>query len=112
MSVVRYLSYKDYGLSDEEIKYILSYCRSDRADKELIKQASEQVNIDLAGYLYQSVMHKESYEKLGRVPISKGDFYAYRRRLLARLKKELIEQGELIVIDGKIWSWGLVEDVN
>lgn len=95
MSAIRNCKYKDYGLKSTEIFFILNYCQSEQADDELIHQCSTRVNQDLAEYLYKSVKKKKSYERLGYVPINKCDFYAYRRKLLALLKVELVYRGEM-----------------
>lgn len=109
MPTVRKTTYKDYGLSQQDIEFLLAYCRSMNPDKELIRHCAEEECSGYAEQLFKSVVQKRSYERLGYVPIGKVDFYAHRRRMLSRLKYELMKDGTMLVIDGKIWSWGLLK---
>ena len=79
----------NYRLSNLDKKFLLNYCRSKDADINLIRQCAEVSNSSISDYLVLSVTKKKSYERLGYVPITKGDFYAYRRKLLAELKIRL-----------------------
>lgn len=104
MSAVRRTSYKDYGLTEQEARFLLAYCKSDKADRKIIMECAAYSNSNIAYYLFKSVVENRSYDRLGYVPITKGDFYAYRRKLLAELKDKLITSGQLLIINGNIWS--------
>lgn len=105
MSAVRTMSYNDYKVSEQEKIYLLNYCRNEKADRNIIIACAEDTNNQISDFLFRSVTAKKSYEHLGYVPISKGDFYAYRRKMLYLLKMRLIDNGTLVIIGGNIWSW-------
>ena len=102
MSAVRGMK---YNVTEEEKRWLLIYCRSTKADRDLIMECAMDADPGTAKMLFKSLTEKRSYERLGFVPRTKGDFYAYRRKLLANLKKKLIENGTLVIISGNIWSW-------
>lgn len=95
----RLKGYVDYGLTDTRVKEILEYCRT-TARSELIMQAAEKANPELAIYLVESLKERMSYYKLYKkyfIPLSCSDFYGYRRLTISLLNDVLIEQkGKLI----------------
>lgn len=108
MPALRRKSYDDYGLSQQDIEFLLAYCRSKNSDKNLIQECARYSNSGISEYLSRSVLQKRSYEHLGYVPIGKVDFYAYRRKMLADLKRRLQDRGDMLIIGGQNWSWFLI----
>lgn len=105
MSAIRHSTYEDYNITKSEKEFIVNYCQSVKADKDIIRECAESANNGIAEYITQSLIENKSYDNLGYVPINKGDFYAYRRKTLYLIKQRLVESGILIIIGGNIWSW-------
>lgn len=86
----RRTSYKDYGISDEEVEYIIKFClNSNDEEKELIKEALSKLNPYISPIIFQSLVSKKSYEKLCQkdyLYIGKEDFYGYRRLGIYHIK--------------------------
>ena len=87
-------SYNDYGLSDKEVIYIKNLCRN--ADEEtlnIIINALSELQPYIAPYVYFSLVKNMSYEDIcakNYIFIGKGDFYGYRRKGMACIKRWLI----------------------
>lgn len=87
-------SYNDYGLSDKEVVYIKNLCRN--ADEEtlnIIINALSELQPYIAPYVYFSLVKNMSYEDIcakNYIFIGKGDFYGYRRKGMACIKRWLI----------------------
>lgn len=97
--------YKDYGFEDGEEQHIKEYCRRDDfSDHDLLLKSAISANPCIANDLYYSVVKGLSYEAIDRmrsIPISKADFYGYRRKCLAIFRNWLLFYGKLDVICGK-----------
>lgn len=91
----RYKKYSDYGLTNDDIQSVMQYCSSDEADTDMIMSCAIMANDALAGYLYESVVNRASYGSMYFVPITKTDFYAYRRKMIAIICKCMRENGIL-----------------
>ena len=96
---IRKAGYEDYGMREDEVRRLIAYCRSGTIfdDHEMLLQAAKAAKRDIANLLYFSITNKCSWEKLDTinyVPISKGDFYAYRRKTLALFRQALIKCGK------------------
>lgn len=87
-------SYNDYGLSDEEVRYIKGFCRNaEEEDKVIIINALSELQPYIAPYIYFSLVKNMSYEDIcakNYIFIGKGDFYGYRRKGMACIKRWMI----------------------
>lgn len=79
----REMSYEDYGITNDEVDYILKFCRNaNEEEKEFIKIALSKLNPYISPFIFRSLVEKESYEDIDKenyLWISKNDFYAERR---------------------------------
>lgn len=93
----RNMSYKDYGISENEIPYIIDFCRNaNEEQKKIIKDALAILQPYIAPYVYYSLVDNMSYDDLYAkhcLYISKVDFYAYRRKGMAEIKDAIISNG-------------------
>lgn len=84
----RVAGYRDYGLKPEEAREIKKYCASsDFNEHQLLFTSAMSTNKELAADLYYSILKGLSYEDLDRIcymPIPKGDFYGYQRKVIGR----------------------------
>lgn len=88
-------SYRDYGLTDVEIEYIKDICRNADTEqkKAVIKIALSELSPYIASKCLDSLINNKSYEDLCKEEylfITKVDFYAYRRKGMAAIKRWLI----------------------
>ncbi len=83
-SVLRFVTWSDYGISEERLNELKFICRSGKYDS-LIRRAAYRTDETAAEFLIKSATKNLSYNKiefdftLGRVPIGRTDFYAIRR---------------------------------
>ena len=79
--LVRNTRLRHYGI-DEELAKQLRVQATLSENEKLLRFAAEQSNEGIADYLVESFVCRKSYERLALekdVPISRNDFYAYRR---------------------------------
>lgn len=98
----RHLGYADYGIGEEERKELFRMCRStDRDTEQALMEAAHESNEAIADELYQSLHDGVSYEHLdavrGLLPVSKEDFYAYRRQALYLFKEKVTARNRAVV---------------
>lgn len=90
----RNMSYSDYGISDNEMHYILDFCRNSNEDqKAIIKNALAELQPYIAPYVYYSIVDNMSYEDIcakDYIYMSKGDFYGHRRKGMDAIKRWMI----------------------
>lgn len=90
-------SYKDYGLTLDEVAYIKDFCRNaDEAQQGMIRNALAEIQPYIAPFVFYSLVDNLSYEELNKhhyVYIGKGDFYGYRRQGMAAIKRWMILYG-------------------
>ena len=90
-------SYEDYGISEKEVMYILDFCRNATQDQKfLIKNALSELQPYIAPYVYFSLVDNLSYERMCQkdyIYMGKVDFYAYRRKGMAAIKRWMILYG-------------------
>ena len=87
---VRSAGYQHYGLDKQCAKEIIDECLSngpfiDDSGNDILKAAADLSNVQISAEIYDSIRNGLSYEKISQkryVPISKVDFYAYRRLCL------------------------------
>lgn len=89
----RFTGYDDYGFLPGEEKAIKEACRKINVEpRVLISMAAFRANPGIAEDITFSIINGVSYEKIciiRNVPISKVDFYAYRRKCLYYVKEIL-----------------------
>ena len=87
-------SYDDYGLNEKEVRYIKEFCRSASEEEQvIIRNALSELQPYIAPYVYYSLVDNLSYEHVcakNYIFIGKGDFYGYRRKGMAAIKRWLI----------------------
>ena len=87
-------SYNDYGIEENEINYIKEFCRnSNEEDKAIIKNALSELHPYIAPYVYYSLVENLSYEDVcakNYIFMGKCDFYGYRRKGMASIKRWMI----------------------
>lgn len=85
------MSYEDYGISDDEVQYIKTFCKnSDDKQKLLIKCALSELQPYIAPYVYYSLVDNLSYDDIcakNYLYIGKGDFYGHRRKGMESIKR-------------------------
>lgn len=95
-------SYIDYGFEPGEEKKIMEYCSDGHfSEHDLLLQSAISANPYIASDLYYSIVNGVSYEsleKIKQIPLSKPDFYGYRRKCLAIFRNWLLLYGKLDAI--------------
>ena len=90
----RQKTYSDYGISEEEVKYIKKFCQNaNDEEKRIIKTALSELNPYIAPYIFYSLVDNLSYEDIcakNYLYIGKGDFYGHRRQGMAAIKRWMI----------------------
>lgn len=93
------MSYKDYGITEKEMHYILDFCRnSNDEQKKIIRNALAELQPYIAPYVYYSLVDNLSYEDIcakeasggSYLYIGKGDFYGHRRKGMEAIKRWMI----------------------
>lgn len=95
------MSYEDYGISKDKALELKEKCRTlHENEKLLLWECCAVANNDLKYFLYHSLINNLSYDKIyvrSYVPITKDDFYAYRRKALCLFNQELAKKIYIIV---------------
>ena len=90
-------SYSDYGITEEEKKYIFDFCRSaDDKQKAIIKEALSELNPYISRYIYRSLVYNQSYDDICKeeyIFMRKEDFYGYRRKGMEAIKRYMLLYG-------------------
>lgn len=85
--------YNDYGLTKKDILQVKKYIQEPGfREWRLLRDCATEANKEIATELYDSLKSNLSYEKLScqrLVPISKGDFYVYRRICICMFYKKM-----------------------
>lgn len=93
----RQKTYSDYGISEEEVKYIKKFCQNaNDEEKRIIKTALSELNPYIAPFIYYSLVDNLSYEDIcskNYIYIGKGDFYGHRRQGMESIKRWMILYG-------------------
>lgn len=93
----RLMSIEDHGLTKEEYESIKEYCMSGKfQDHGLLIQSAMEANSSICAELYTSLVLGASFERIDSlryIPLSKPDFYAYRRKTVAIFKDYMIQVG-------------------
>lgn len=87
--------YKDYGLSNDDVKRLKSLCKKLDEDGQIaLFGCAVSANIGVASLIYISLVYGLSYDLISSImyiPISKTDFYAYQRYCLYLFSKKQSE---------------------
>ena len=90
-------SYSDYGITEDEVRYIKSFCQNaDDEQKNIIRNALAELQPYIAPYVFYSLVDNLSYEDIcakNYIYIGKGDFYGHRRQGMAAIKRWMILYG-------------------
>ena len=98
MGTVRNTYMSDYGLSFDESKKIVDYCRTACGyDQQLILQAAQEVYPEIAPYLFFSLTTGIGYDRMGNIPMQRKDFQGYRRKTIETYNRYMILNGKQIV---------------
>ena len=93
----REMSYSDYGITDQEVKYIKEFCQNANDDEQhIIKTAFSDLTPYIAPFIFYSLVDNLSYEDIcakNYLYIGKGDFYGHRRQGMAAIKRWMILYG-------------------
>ena len=93
----REMSYSDYGITDQEVKYIKGFCQNANDDeKHIIKTALSELTPYIAPFIFYSLVDNLSYDDICAkkyIYIGKGDFYGHRRQGMAAIKRWMILYG-------------------
>lgn len=93
----RQKTYSDYGISDEEVKYIKGFCQNANDDEQhIIKTALSELTPYVAPYVFYSLVDNLSYEDIcakNYLYIGKGDFYGHRRQGMESINRWMILYG-------------------
>lgn len=91
---VRRKGYKDYGFDTKEGRRLIDFCGHLSAeDQYILRQCAICAYPEIQDALFESIVHNISYDVLnGRqyIPLSKTDFYAYRRLCLMYFRNFLM----------------------
>jgi hypothetical protein len=85
-------SYEDYGIKDNEIDYIKQFCIKSNAEQQeqIVKIALSELGPYIALKCLDSLVNNKSYEDLCKeeyLCVGKNDFYGYRRKGMAAIKR-------------------------
>lgn len=101
---VREKKYRQYGITMEEAKTAERYCRNARGENaRKLRQAAKKANPEIADDLFTALRDGRSYDlQTARryIPLSRPDFYGYRRCCLAIFYKSLFPEK---FVDEKGW---------
>lgn len=90
----REMSYADYGITDDEMHYILDFCRkANEEQKTIIRNALAELQPYIVPYVFYSLVDNLSYDDIcakNYLYIGKGDFYGHRRKGMAAIKRWMI----------------------
>ena len=89
---------KDYGISIEDGKKIVDYCKNASGyDQQLILQAAQEVYPEIAPYLFLNLTTGLGYGRMGNIPMQRKDFQGYRRKTIETYNRYMILNGKQIV---------------
>ena len=94
---IREKTYNDYGITEDEKRYIMDFCRNaNESEKLLIKTALSELNPYISPYIFYSLVDNLSYDDICKreyIYMCCVDFYAYRRQGIAAIKRWMILNG-------------------
>lgn len=82
---------KDYGISIEDGKKIVDYCKNASGyDQQLILQAAQEVYPEIAPYLFLNLTTGLGYDRMGITIMQRKDFQGYRRKTIETYNRYMI----------------------
>lgn len=98
MGTARNTYMSDYGLSFDESKKIVAYCRAAAGyDQQLILQAAQEVYPEIAPYLFLNLTTGLGYDRMGNIPMQRKDFQGYRRKTIETYYRYMALNGKQII---------------
>lgn len=89
---------KDYGISIEDGKKIVDYCKNASGyDQQLILQAAQEVYPEIAPYLFINLTTGLGYDRMGITIMQRKDFQGYRRKTIETYNRYMILNGKQIL---------------
>lgn len=89
---------KDYGLSEEDVGKIVSYCRKAKDyEQRLLLEAAQDTYPEIAPYLFLNLITGIGYDRMGNIPMQRKDFQGYRRKTIETYNRYMILNGKQIV---------------
>lgn len=89
---------KDYGISIEDGKKIVDYCKNASGyDQQLILQAAQEVYPEIAPYLFLNLTTGLGYDRMGITIMQRKDFQGYRRKTIETYNRYMILNGKQIL---------------
>lgn len=89
---------KDYGISIEDGKKIVDYCKNASGyDQQLILQAAQEVYPEIAPYLFLNLTTGIGYDRMGITIMQRKDFQGYRRKTIETYNRYMILNGKQIL---------------
>ena len=83
---------KDYGLSEEDVGKIVSYCRKAKDyEQRLLLEAAQDT------YPEMNLTTGIGYDRMGNIPMQRKDFQGYRRKTIETYNRYMILNGKQIV---------------
>ena len=90
-------SYADYGITEEEKRYIMDFCHNaNEEEKLIIKTALSEINPYISLRIYDSLVNDLSYDDLCKreyIYMCPVDFYGHRRQGMEAIKRWMILSG-------------------
>lgn len=84
----RLKKYSDYGMTREEARKIIRYCRtSNFVYRNLVVSAAYRANPEIYTYLVENICDRVGWIESG-VPIDERSFYGWRKRCIFFLKED------------------------
>ena len=91
-------SLNDYGLSYDDGKKIVEYCKKAHGyDQQLILQAAQEVYPEIASYLFTNLTTGLGYDRMGNITMQRKDFQGYRRKTIETYNRYMMLNGKQIV---------------
>ena len=89
----RLKKYTDYGMTREEARQIIRFCRArDFLHRDLVVAAAQKANPQLEAYLVKNICDKIGWVESG-APIDERSFYGWRKKCLYILRDEFHKRG-------------------
>ena len=89
---------KDYGLSEEDVGKIVSYCRKAKDyEQRLLLEAAQDTYPEIAPYLFLNLTTGIGYDRMGNIPMQRKVFQGYRRKTIETYNRYMILNGKQIV---------------
>lgn len=95
---VRNTYLKDYGLSEEDVGKIVSYCRKAKGyEQRLLLEAAQEVYPEIAPYLFINLTTGLGYDRMQITFMQRKDFQGYRRKTIETYNRYMLLNGKQIV---------------